>query len=66
MITGRCHCEQVKFQITGPVSEFMHCHCQSCRRITGTVFGASAVVARAHLRVTQGEDRLTPYESSPG
>lgn len=65
MISGSCHCGAVTFEISGPVTRFEHCHCQTCRKINGTAFGSSAVVDRAAFRVTRGEDSLSRYRSSP-
>ena len=66
MITGSCHCGAVKFEVTSEILAFQHCHCHTCRRIHGTVYSSSAVVERAGFAITQGQDALTEYESSPG
>lgn len=66
MITGSCHCQTVKFEITAEIEEFQHCHCHTCRKINGTAHGSSATTARSGFRVVSGEGAVTEYESSPG
>ena len=64
--TGGCHCGRARFEITRPMGGFVHCHCRTCRRINGTVYGSSAVVARDGFRLTTDPADLTAYEPSPG
>lgn len=35
-LTGRCLCGTVRYEITGTPVRFLHCHCERCRRATGT------------------------------
>jgi len=63
---GSCHCGRARFEITGPISGFLHCHCATCRKINGTTHGSSAVVAAEHFHVTSDTGDLAAYESSPG
>jgi len=37
---GKCHCGRVRYEIAGPVRQVVECHCESCRRITGSVWHA--------------------------
>jgi hypothetical protein len=66
MLRGKCLCEDVRFEITGPVGPLGYCHCSQCRRASGSAFGANADVHRSDLRFTSGEERIREYESSPG
>jgi len=66
MHTGSCLCGNIKYEIQGELSDFGHCHCQSCRKASGTAFGANAGVDRASFRLLSGADSLREYESSPG
>ncbi len=65
-IGGSCQCGAVRFEITDTIRGLMHCHCRTCRKIHGTVYGSSALVVRTGFRVISGEQALTEYESSPG
>ncbi len=66
MITGSCHCGNVKFEISSEIQGFKHCHCHTCRKIHGTVYGSSAVTSRDGFRIVSGSDSIKEYESSPG
>lgn len=35
-LTGRCLCGAVQYEATGAPKRFVHCHCERCRRATGT------------------------------
>lgn len=66
MITGSCHCQAVKYQINGKLAHARHCHCNTCRKIHGTVYASSAVVGRPAFSLVTGIDKISEYESSPG
>lgn len=66
MLTGRCLCGDVRFEIDGKLGPVGFCHCASCRRASGTAFGANADVAVAELRWLAGREGIREYESSPG
>lgn len=36
-LTGHCYCGAVRFEITGESDWIGHCHCESCRRQSGSV-----------------------------
>ncbi len=66
MIKGSCHCGSVRYEIEGDIERIVHCHCHTCRKVNGTVFGTSALADSGKFRVTRGEDDLVSYESTPG
>ncbi len=35
-LTGRCLCGAVHYEVSGAPLRFVHCHCERCRRATGT------------------------------
>jgi hypothetical protein len=64
MITGRCECARVRYQVDGEISDFCHCHCSICRRIHGAAFATWGGVARDAFRFVSGEDQLSTYAYS--
>jgi len=66
MISGRCLCGDVRYEIDGPISPFWLCHCSKCRRANGSAFHASAVCDPAAFRWCSGEDSISEYEDTPG
>ncbi len=65
MITGRCECGKVQYEVSGDVSDFSHCHCSQCRRLHGAAFASFAGVARADFRYISGHSDISNYASSP-
>lgn len=66
MHAGSCLCGNVRYEIDGELSDFGHCHCRSCRKASGSAFGANAGVDRSAFRLLSGADTLREFESSPG
>jgi hypothetical protein len=65
-IHGSCFCKQVKFVITGPLTQVCNCHCSMCRKQHAAAFRSRATVQAADFRWLAGEDKLTHYEYLPG
>ena len=42
MRTGACLCGAVKYEVHGPLRNVIACHCEQCRRQTGTYMSATA------------------------
>jgi hypothetical protein len=42
----------------------MYCHCEECRRATGSSLNTSIFVRRDHFRLVAGEERVSSYETS--
>lgn len=64
MITGRCECGAVAYEIDGEINDFSHCHCSQCRRLHGAAFGSYGGVKRSAFRWTSGDRNLRVYASS--
>lgn len=65
VIRGRCHCQRIQFEITPPTDFCSHCHCESCRRTHGAAFVTWTSVPNHQLRITEGQELIVKYESSP-
>jgi len=66
METGSCLCGGVQYEITGKMSDVIHCHCQTCRKTHATAFSSVAIVPLGGLHIKAGQDLLKHFESSPG
>ncbi|MCX7059542.1 MAG: GFA family protein [Gammaproteobacteria bacterium] len=66
MPTGSCLCGTIRYQFDQPVSRIGLCHCQMCRKASGTAFAANAPVPRSEFRLLAGAEALKAYASSPG
>jgi hypothetical protein len=50
--TGRCYCGAVSFEIIGESDWIGHCHCQSCRRASGSVMTTFAGFKHDQVKFT--------------
>lgn len=61
-VSGHCLCGGVSYHADGPIRDVIYCHCSQCRRQTGHVVAASAVVRdKLHF---DNEQSLQWYRSS--
>ena len=66
MLTARCLCEGVRFEITGTLGPVVYCHCSQCRRASGSAFAANADLRTRYVHWISGRELVHEYESSPG
>lgn len=66
MYEGGCLCGNVRFVVTGPISDIVYCHCSECRKAQGSAFATNGIVSVSDFNITSGEGDLTGYESTPG
>ena len=64
MITGRCECQRITFQVDGEINDYSHCHCSQCRRLHGAAFASYAGVDLTSLKYLSGQSELSSYASS--
>ena len=64
LITGRCFCGHVRYELSGEPMFACHCHCESCRRAAGAAFVTWVTFAGDDLALTSGT--ISEYRSSPG
>lgn len=64
MITGKCECERVQYQVNAEITDLSHCHCSQCRRLHGAAFASFGGVPRDKFRYVSGESDLKSYASS--
>lgn len=50
MLRGSCLCGGVRYEITGPLSGALNCHCSMCRKAHGAAFRSRARVRAADFR----------------
>ena len=62
-VKGSCLCGSVQYEMTGTPQRFYHCHCQRCRKATGTGHGSLVLMTPANgITWTQGENLLGRYK----
>ncbi len=65
MVSGRCNCGQLTFEITAHVSDVFVCHCSICRRATGSNGIAVVIVDNNAFHWVSGEQDVRSWKK-PG
>jgi len=64
-IEGGCSCGGVRFAI----DDYLYviaCHCNSCKKRTGTVYGVSVVVEKGSITALEGETKIYKRTAESG
>ncbi len=67
MIRGSCLCGGVRFEISEPSGHleprgsFMICHCNRCRKHTGSAFNAAFWVKKEDFKLVSGQEFISSY-----
>ena len=64
MITGRCQCASVQYEVKGELKDFCHCHCSICRRLHGAAFASWGGIARDEFAYISGANHVKTYSFS--
>jgi hypothetical protein len=59
-------CGGVKYQADGPLAHVARCHCEQCRKASGSEFACNGSVPADGFRVVEGEALLKQFEWKPG
>ncbi|MBG0777002.1 MAG: GFA family protein [Desulfovibrionaceae bacterium] len=59
---GSCLCGKVAFEIEGGFESFYLCHCERCRKDTGSAHAANMFSSTATLRWLSGEDLVKTFD----
>jgi hypothetical protein len=63
---GACWCGGVRFEVTEPFEAVSHCHCTSCKKISGGVGTTSGRARTDTIRILAGQELLTTYQPDQG
>ena len=63
MIPGSCLCGAVRFEIERAVGPFELCHCNRCRKVSGSAFMAGVGVRREDYRFIGGREFVSTYDA---
>jgi hypothetical protein len=66
VLTGRCECRAVRYQVVDAFLYAGNCHCANCRAGTGSAFKPFAGIEREKIEVTQGGDNLFVWGDQKG
>ena len=60
-ITGGCCCGDVSFKVKDDFKKFFFCHCEQCRKLTGSAHAANLFTAPTNIEWIKGEDKTKRY-----
>ena len=58
---GSCLCGEVTFEIEGDFEKFYLCHCERCRKDTGSAHAANLFSSTAKLRWLSGQEKVKTF-----
>jgi len=61
-LAGSCLCGAVTYRVKAPFLQFAHCHCQRCRKATGTGHATNLYVERENFEWVTGEEFTARYD----
>jgi len=61
MLTGRCQCGAVRYEVEDAFVYAANCHCSQCRAATGSAFKPFAGIEREKLRITAGREQVAVF-----
>src|SRR5689334_20822390 len=65
-IRGSCLCGGIRFEVTPPFLRAGHCHCERCRKHSGTAVCTQARVPKEQFRLLRGADLIQVYGKGEG
>lgn len=60
--SGGCLCGDVKYSLEGKVLRFLHCHCERCRKATGTGHATNLIVESDGVDWHGNENKVSRYK----
>ena len=63
---GGCLCGAVRYSVSGEPVRIAQCHCDDCRRVTGSSFATNVFVREEDLTVLQGTTRSFRHTADSG
>ncbi len=61
--TGSCLCKKVTYKLVGEAMRFYHCHCERCRKSTGSGHATNIMIkAETDIEWLSGEELLSRYK----
>jgi hypothetical protein len=63
---GSCLCGAIRYEVHGELGALVYCHCQRCRKASGSAFNAVTAISGANFTITHGEAALNTYRSNVG
>ncbi|BCS02093.1 GFA family protein [Aspergillus luchuensis] len=63
-ITGSCLCGGIQYEVTGEPMKRVMCHCENCRKFTGSSFMANSFMKESQLTIKSGESLIQSFKDT--
>ena len=60
---GSCLCGEVVFKVTGTVGPFELCHCNRCRKASGSAYAAALVTESQGFEIVTGRNLIKRFDA---
>lgn len=60
-LTGGCVCGQVAFEVEDDFKHFFMCHCEQCRKFTGSAHASNLFTKPDNIKWLKGKDKIKSY-----
>jgi hypothetical protein len=62
LLTGSCLCKRVKYSVAAELQQFYFCHCEQCRKVTGSAFASNILAAPAEVKWLSGAEYVKRFD----
>ena len=64
--TGGCLCGAIRYEVKGDLIRTLNCHCDDCRRATGSIFGTYVFVNESDVKILKGAPKTFEHPNDAG
>ena len=61
LLTGGCCCGEVSYKVADNFRRFFFCHCEQCRKLTGTAHAANLFTSPDAIEWVKGQQHITRF-----
>lgn len=65
-LRGSCLCGGVEFEVTEVPDTLRFCHCESCKKLSGSIGTVNGRVASSAIRILEGEGLVQTFQPAEG
>ena len=61
-LKGSCLCGRVKYSLATELETFYFCHCEQCRKLTGSAFASNILASPAEIHWLSGHEQIQRFD----
>jgi hypothetical protein len=63
---GGCLCGTIRYEVNAEPQRIHNCHCDTCRKVTGSAFATNIFLAKDDIVITQGKPKSFSHIADSG